>query len=106
MSAVVALPWSPIVSTLHVFDRPVLPARFVGMLGTKTQWAFDRGAPAAGRFAVGTVRSAAFADVNRDVREIDAETSAELREAFERARPARLLASSVYKELRATMRSP
>ena len=105
MSAVVAVPWSPIVSTLHVFDRPILPARFVGMLGTKTQWAFDRGSSGAGRHLVGTVRSAAFADVDRDIHEIAAEADAELREAFEAARPARLVDAIVYKERRATMRA-
>jgi squalene-associated FAD-dependent desaturase len=105
MAAVVALPWSPIVSTLQVYDRPILPSRFVGMLGTKTQWAFDRGSPGPGRFLVGTVRSAAFADVDRDVAVIAAEADGELREAFEAARAARLLDSSVYKERRATMRA-
>lgn len=105
MSAVFSVPWSPIVSTLHVFDRPILPARFVGMLGTKTQWAFDRGPAGPGRFLVGTVRSAAFADVGRDVGEIAAEADAELREAFEATRPARLLHAAVYKERRATMRA-
>ena len=105
MSGVVAIPWSPIVSTLQVYDRPILPSRFVGMLGTKTQWAFDRGSSGSGRFLVGTVRSAAFADVERDVAVIAAEADSELREAFDAARPARLLSSSVYKERRATMRA-
>lgn len=103
--SVAALPWSPIVSTLHVFDRPILPARFVALLGTKTQWAFDRGSEGAGRFAVGTVRSAAFADVEREIAAIAAETDAELREAFSAARPARVLDARVYKERRATMRA-
>ncbi len=105
MSAIFAVPWSPIVSTLQVFDRPILPGRFVGMLGTKTQWAFDRGSTGPGRFLVGTVRSAAFADVDRDVDEIAAEADAELREAFDAARPARLLNATIYKERRATMRA-
>ena len=105
MGAIFAVPWSPIVSTVHVFDQPILPARFVGMIGTKTQWAFDRGTSGPGRFLVGTVRSAAFADVDRDVDEIAAEAEAELREAFDAARPARLLEATVYKERRATMRA-
>jgi squalene-associated FAD-dependent desaturase len=103
--AVAALPWSPIVSTLHEFDRPVLPSRFVGMIGTSTQWAFDRGSPGAGRHAVGTIRSAAFADVGREIPAIAAETVAELKEAFPAARAARILESRVYKERRATMRA-
>ena len=105
MHAVTSLGWSPIVSTTHLYDRPVLSSRFVGMIGTKTQWAFDRGRTGDGRFSVGTVRSAAFADVERDVTEIEAETEAELREAFAGAREATLLDSRVYKERRATIRS-
>jgi len=97
-------PWSPILSTVHVFDRPVLPARFVGLLGTKTQWAFDRGAGGSGH-AVGTVRSAAFEDVERPSEEIASETAADLAEAFPDAREARLLGAHVFKERRATMRA-
>lgn len=103
--SVTALAWSPIVSTLHSFDRPILPSRFVALLGTQTQWAFDRGSPGAGRFDVGTVRSAAFADVEREISEIAAETEAELLEAFPAAGPARVVDARVYKERRATMRA-
>ena len=92
------------VSTVHVFDRPVLPSRFVGMVGTETQWAFDRG-EAGGGHAVGTVRSAARRDTEREPRAIAEETTAELREAFAPAREATLLAARVYKERRATMRA-
>ena len=103
--AIASVPWSPIVSTMHVFDRPVLPERMVAMLGTRTQWAFDRGGAGPGRHRVGTVRSAAFADAERDVPEIAREAEAELAEAFPEARAARLLETRVYKERRATMRS-
>jgi hydroxysqualene dehydroxylase len=103
--AVAAVPWSPIVSTVHEFDRPILPSRFVGMIGTATQWAFDRGSPAPGRYAVGTIRSAAFADVEREITAIAAETEADLREAFPAAREAGILDARVYKERRATMRA-
>jgi squalene-associated FAD-dependent desaturase len=101
---VVAVPWSPIVSTVHTFDRHVLPTRMVALLGTRTQWAFDRGSSGGG-FAIGTVRSAATSDIEREIHEIAAETEAELREAFPEAREARLLTSRVYKERRATMRA-
>ncbi len=99
--------WSPIVSTVHTYDRPILPSRFVGLIGTRTQWAFDRGADAAGggRHQVGTVRSAAFADVERPGAEILEETARELEEAFPLARGATLLGARVYKERRATIRS-
>jgi hydroxysqualene dehydroxylase len=103
--AVAAVPWSPIVSTMHVFDRPVLPERMVALLGTRTQWAFDRGEAGQGRFRVGTVRSAAFVDAERDVPSIAREAEADLLESFPKAREARLLETSVYKERRATMRS-
>ena len=102
--AIAATPWSPIVSTVHVFDRPVLPSRFVGMVGTETQWAFDRGSSGGGH-AVGTVRSAAVRDAERDPHAIADETTAELREAFAPARKAALLSARVYKERRATMRA-
>lgn len=101
---IVAVPWSPIVSTVHTFDRPVLPSRMVALLGTRTQWAFDRG-PSGGGFVVGTVRSAATPDLEREIREIATETEAELRETFPGAREATLLDSRVYKERRATMRA-
>jgi len=98
-------PWSPIVSTMHVYDRPILPSRFVGLLGTKTQWALDRGRAATGGFRVGTVRSAAFEDENRPGASIVEETSRELAEAFPEAREARLLRTRVTKERHATVRS-
>jgi len=98
-------PWSPIVSAVHAFDRPILPARFVGLLGIPTQWAFDRGPLASGGHAVGTLRSAAFADAERVPTDIADETTADLREAFPLARTARLLSARVYKERRATIRS-
>ena len=101
---VVSVPWSPIVSTVHTYDRPVLPTRMAALLGTHTQWAFDRGRSGEG-FIVGTVRSAATPDLEREIGEIAAETDAELRDTFPRARSARLLASRVYKERRATMRA-
>lgn len=97
--------WSPIVSTVHVYDRPVLPSRFVGLLGTKTQWALDRGPATAGGYRVGTVRSAAFEDEDRAGDSILSETSRELAEAFPDAREERLLRARVYKERHATMRS-
>jgi len=99
------VPWSPIVSAVHFYDRPILPARFVGLLGTPTQWAFDRGAVAEGRHAVGTVRSAAFADIERPLDAIAEETARDLAEAFPKAREAKLLRARVYKERRATMRA-
>jgi squalene-associated FAD-dependent desaturase len=96
--------WSPIVSTVHTYDRAILPSRFVGLLGTRTQWAFDRGG-GDGRHQVGTVRSAAFMDVERPGAEILGETARELSEAFPPARGATLLGARVYKERRATIRS-
>jgi len=103
--AISAAPWSPIVSTVHTFDRPVLPARFVGLLGTPTQWAFDRGAVAGGGFQIGTLRSAAFDDIERSPDDLAKETERDLLEAFPEARGARVLARRVYKERRATVRS-
>ena len=103
---IVRVPWSPIVSTVHTYDRPILPSRFVGLVGTHTQWAFDRGgAGGERRYPVGTVRSAAFEDAERPGRAILEETAGELAEAFPAAREATILDARVYKERRATMRS-
>jgi len=99
------VPWSPIVSTVHTYDRPILDSRFVGLLGTRTQWAFDRGASPAGGHQVGTVRSAAFEDEERPGAAILEETARELSEAFPGARGATLLRARVYKERRATIRA-
>lgn len=100
-----ATPWAPIVSTVHTFDRAILPSRFVGLIGTKTQWAFDRGVRGDERYQVGTIRSAAFHDCEREASSIAAETTAELREAFPAAREARVLNARVFKERRGTLRS-
>ena len=102
---IASAPWSPIVSTVHTYDRPILPSRFVGLLGTRTQWAFDRGAAPSGGYQVGTVRSAAFDDAERPGEAILDETARELAEAFPPAREGSLLRARIYKERRATMRS-
>lgn len=102
---VTQVPWSPIVSTVHTYDRPILDSRFVGLLGTRTQWAFDRGASPAGGHQVGTVRSAAFDDEERPGATILEETARELGEAFPAAQGAALLRARVYKERRATIRA-
>ena len=101
---VVSVPWSPIVSTVHTFDRPILPTRMVALLGTRTHWAFDRGTVMGGH-AVGTVRSAATPDLERTIGEIASETESELRDVFPGARDAKLVAARVYKERRATIRA-
>lgn len=103
--AISAAPWSPIVSTVHTFDRPILPSRFVGLLGTPTQWAFDRGALEGGGHQVGTLRSAAFDDVERTPDDLARETERDLAEAFPETRDARALTRRVYKERRGTIRS-
>ncbi len=100
LDAITRVPWSPIVSTVHTYDRPVMPSRFVGLIGTRTQWAFDRG-----HDQVGTVRSAAFQDEERPGQEVLEETAGELAEAFPPARDAKLLRARIYKERRATIRS-
>src|SRR5262249_13128971 len=43
-ASIPGLETSPIVSTHLWFDRPVLRREFVGLLGTTTQWAFNRSA--------------------------------------------------------------
>ena len=105
LAAAAAAPWSPIVSTVHRYDRPILPTRFVGLLGTETQWAFDRGGDPTGGYHVGTIRSAAFAAAERPIEAILAEAERDLAEAFPEAGSARVLEARAYKERRATMRA-
>jgi hydroxysqualene dehydroxylase len=108
---------SPIVSAHLWFDRPVLGDDLVGLVGTTTQWAFDRTrlgiaasgsgtgneeAPA-GPGMVSTVISAARGVVDREPEEIARLTVQELRELVPGARSAHLERSLVVKEKEATI---
>jgi uncharacterized protein with NAD-binding domain and iron-sulfur cluster len=99
---------SPIVSTHLAFDRPVLGDDFTGLLGTTTQWAFDRsrlsgGAAENGVHWVSTVISAARAVADWDTTDVVSTTVSDLRALLPPARAARLQTAVVVKERHATI---
>jgi len=97
---------SPIVS-LHLWlDRPVLDVAFVGFVGTRLHWAFDRarvwGSPARGGHLVSLVVSGAeeFAAMERE--QVFTTCWAEMQAALPEARAARVIEWTVVKEKEAT----
>lgn len=102
---------APIVSAHLWFDRPVLGAEFVGLLGTRTQWVFDRSRllRAHRRGADGPLRAlSAVISAGRDVVDwengrIAAQILGDLRSLVPAARSAKLLRSVVVREKNATV---
>lgn len=98
---------SPIVSTHLWFDRPVLDAEFVGLVGRTTQFAFDRSrltgtTSGGGGQLVSTVVSAGRDVAGWDVDRIRRVAAADVRAAGGRP-DARLLRAVVVKEKHATI---
>ena len=97
---------SPIVSTHLWFDRPVLRGEFVGLLGTTTQWAFNRsrllGETGAGQ-CVSAVISAGREVVGWDPDRVTQTVVDDLRALIPAAAAARLEHAVVVKEKQATM---
>jgi squalene-associated FAD-dependent desaturase len=100
---------SPIVSLHLWFDRPVLADAFVGLIGTTTQWLFNRsqltgnGGNGAGRQCISAVISAGHDLVDWPTAEIVTTVLADLRTMLPAARAARVLQSVVVKEKQATI---
>ena len=99
---------SPIVSTHLWFDRPVLASDFVGLLGTTTQWVFNRSKLTANGNGTGQQCVSAVISAGRDVVEWDTSRVADtvvsdLRSLVPAARAAQLLRSVVVKEKHATI---
>jgi hydroxysqualene dehydroxylase len=99
---------SPIVSTHLWFDRPVLASEFVGLLGTTTQWVFNRSKLTANGNGNGAQCLSAVISAGRDVVEWDSGRVADtvvgdLKALVPAAREARLLRSVVVKEKHATV---
>jgi squalene-associated FAD-dependent desaturase len=109
LRALDAFETSPIVSVHLWFDRPVLAHAFVGLIGTTTQWLFNRnqltgtGYNGTGRQCISAVISAGRDLVDRPTGEIVATALAELRTMLPAARAAHLLQSVVVKEKHATI---
>jgi len=105
-SNVARLESSPIVSINLWFDRSVIDREFVGLLGTKSQWLFNKAkinANATQSNQLAIIISAAhdFVGMTRDAL-VELAVS-ELKELIPEARGARLLHSAVVKEREATI---
>jgi hydroxysqualene dehydroxylase len=97
---------SPIVSVHLWFDRPVLSGDFLGLLGTTTQWAFNRsrllGDGGSGQ-CVSAVISAGRDVVDWDTERVASTALADLRALVPAARQAGLVHAVVVKEKQATV---
>ncbi|MCK6555368.1 hydroxysqualene dehydroxylase HpnE [Candidatus Binatia bacterium] len=98
---------SPIVSTHLWFDRPVLDADFVGLVGTTTQWLFNRTALTGegnhGGQYLSAVISAGHDLVDRDPDEIARIVVDDTRRVLPAARAAQVVRTVVVKEKHATI---
>ncbi|MFN8058680.1 MAG: hydroxysqualene dehydroxylase HpnE [Vicinamibacterales bacterium] len=103
-----ATPWSPIVTLYSWWDRPILEQPFAGLPGASMEWAFEKrgsdgdGSRENGRIRLAMVASGAGDVLGRSDEAIVSEAVSDLRAAIPRARHARLLASLVVRERRAT----
>jgi hydroxysqualene dehydroxylase len=97
----------PIVSVHLWFDRPILASAFVGLLGTTTQWAFNRnqlvGASTGRQQCISAVISAGRDVVEWPGTQIADTVVSDLRILMPAARAARVVQSVVVKEKRATI---
>ena len=103
-----ALGASPIVSVHLWYDRPALGTDFAGLVGTTTQFAFDRTRMCGttvdgGGSQVSAVISAAHEEEGWDNERIASVVAADLRAVFPAARDARVLRTVVVKEKHATI---
>lgn len=96
---------SPIVSAHLWYDRPVLGAPFVGLLGARTQWLFDRGAGGGGSgpWHVSAVLSADREAAAWETGRIAGAVAADVCATCPAARTARLVRHVVVKEKHATI---
>jgi squalene-associated FAD-dependent desaturase len=97
----------PIVSVHLWFDRPILTSAFVGLIGTTTQWAFNRnqlvGAGNGEQQCVSAVISAGRDVVEWPGAQVAETVVSDLRTLLPAARGAQVLQSVVVKEKRATV---
>ena len=98
---------SPIISTHLWFDRPVLDAAFVGLVGTTTHWLFNRtlitGEGNHGGQYLSAVISAGHDLVDADPDDIARRVVDDTRQLLPAARGAQVLRSVVVKEKHATI---
>jgi squalene-associated FAD-dependent desaturase len=97
---------SPIVSINLWFDEPVMDREFVGLLGTRCQWAFNKNLileRRSGSNQVAVVISAARDYVDWPREELTEMALADLRSVMPKAGTARLVHSTIVKERDATL---
>jgi squalene-associated FAD-dependent desaturase len=105
LATISRLETSPIVSTHLWFDRPVLRTEFIGLLGSTTQWVFNRSALLGERGdgqCVSAVISAGHAVVDWDAERLTRTVLNDLRATIPGAASARLQHAVVVKEKQAT----
>lgn len=99
----------PIVNAYLWYDRPVLGFDFAGAFDSPLQWVFDRerllGRDRAGGSCLGVSLSAAMEWIELPKEEIAARLDAAVERVLPARRSARLVASAVVKEPRATFRA-
>jgi squalene-associated FAD-dependent desaturase len=105
-SSLMSLGSSPIVSINLWFDRPIIDREFVGLLGTRSQWIFNKDlilSPGKQSNQVAVIISAArdFVDWTRN--DLVDMAISELHELLPESRPAELLHSVIVKEREATL---
>ena len=99
----------PIVNAYLWYDRPILEHAFAGTFGSPLQWVFDRarllGTTRSGGPCLGISLSAAAEWIDLPKEEIAGRLDAAVERVFPARRSARLVASAVVKEPRATFRA-
>jgi len=105
-SGLASLESSPIVSINLWFDRPVINREFVGLIGTRSQWIFNKDlilSPGRKSNQIAVIISAARGYVDWTKQELVEMALSELNELIPASRTARLLHSRVVKEREATL---
>lgn len=97
---------SPILSINLWFDRPVIDRAFVGLIGTKVQWLFNkdlivRDSKASNHLALIISAARGFVDMTKD--ELVDMALSELRDILPASRAAQLMHSQIVKEREATL---
>lgn len=101
-----ALRSSPIVSINLWFDRPVIDREFVGLIGTESQWIFNKDLivkPNRKANQIAVIISAAHRFIERTKQQLVEMALAELNELLPESRSAKLLHSRIVKEREATL---
>ena len=105
-SKLASLGSSPIVSINLWFDRPVMDREFVGLIGTRSQWIFNKDlilSPGKQSNQIAVIISAARGFVDWTNQELVEMALTELNELIPESRSAHLLHSRVVKEREATL---